>query len=111
MLEVFSTKHENDCSDISLQNRFHTFIHIDKMPNIVVRVATHTLVILVECVAIDTLEIFGTKWLTNNLPHIVTHIAKVVTSTFTTIWYTDLLFPSVPYQMYSRSTKFIDLFE
>ena len=55
MLEVFSTKHENDCSDISLQKRFHTFIHIDKMPNIVIRVATHTLVILVEFVAIDTL--------------------------------------------------------
>ena len=29
--------------------------HIDKMPNMVVRVAAHPLVILVECVAIDTL--------------------------------------------------------
>ena len=29
--------------------------HIDKMPNMVVYVAAHPLVILVECVAIDTL--------------------------------------------------------
>ena len=44
-------------------------------------VATDSLVILVECVAIDTLEIFGTKRLTNNVPHIVTHIAKVCHAT------------------------------
>ena len=29
--------------------------HIDKMPNMVVRVAAHPLLILAECVAIDTL--------------------------------------------------------